>query len=173
MQKFGLRGFPSVLFISPKEKELDKFQGFRETAEVKEQLEKVFKEYAKGAANVKWAGSVEQAKESAEDQLIFIFFYNKKRGSKLMQQITLENLKVMKALGKGFISVKVELDRKSDLAKEYRVTSAPSMLVIDKEGKKVGFSTGAKKPKEAVRFLQKAQKDHAKAKAKASKGSSY
>ncbi|MCZ6688747.1 MAG: DUF255 domain-containing protein [Planctomycetota bacterium] len=167
-----MTGYPTVLFISPKEKELGKL-GSRDAHSVVEQLEKVFKEFAKDAANVNWADSVEKAMESAEDQLIFVFFYNEKRGSRLMKSITLENLKVMKALGKGFIAVKVELDRKSDLAKEYRVSSAPSMLIIDKDGNKVGFATGAKKPKEAIRFLEKAKKTHAKAKAKVSKGSAY
>lgn len=159
MKKFGVRSYPTVLFLKPDEEEIDRL-GARDPESVRKQLDSIFGEYAKEAASVTWVDSIEEAKEESEDRLIFVFFYNDKKGSQLMQEHTLGNLHVLKVLGESFICAKVEYDRKSPEAKEYKVFSAPSMVVLNSEGKKINSISGAKKPKEAIRFLKKAIKTH-------------
>lgn len=168
MKKFGVRGYPTVLFLKPDEEVIEKL-GRRDPESVKAQMDRIYKEYAKEAANVTWAETIDEAREQADDQLVFVFFHDEKKGSKLMDKITLSNLNVLMTLGKNFICVRVEFDRKSDVAKQYRITSAPTMLVTDADGNKIAAKSGAKKPKDAIKFLEKALKTAEKAKKKASK----
>lgn len=160
-RKYKVPGYPTIIFMKPNGDLIKKFVGPRALSDIefaREEIGRIFKKYAKEVASVTWVDSLEEAVEEADEELIFVFFANDKKGSRRMKEITLKNLRVMKKLGEGFICLEVEFDRKSDLAKKYRVTSAPTMLVLDGEGKKISLKTGAKKPREAISFLEKALK---------------
>jgi thioredoxin-related protein len=165
MKKHGVRGYPTVLFLKPNEEEIERL-GRRDPESVKAQMVRIYDEYAQEAAAVTWAESVDEALEMASDadgtKLVFIFFYNDKKRSKFMEKITMDNLHVLKALGERYVAVKIELDRKSDLAKKCKVSSAPAMVVLDREGNKLEVARGSKKPKDAIRFLDKAWKSYEK-----------
>lgn len=167
MKKFGATGYPTVVFIDPEEKVLGRFVGVRDAATVKSDMDKYFKEYAKEAASVTWAESIDGALETAKEdgKLVFVFFRNDKKSSKLVEKITLENINVLKALGNDYVAVKVEFDRKSEAADKYNVKSAPTMLILDAEGNLVDKVTSAKKPKQAIQFLEEGKKSAGKAKA--------
>ncbi len=168
MKKFGATGYPTVVFLDPEEKVLGRFVGAAGASSVKSDMDKYFEEYAKEAAAVEWAGSLAEALEMAAegDKLVFVFFKNKKKNSKLVERITLENIRVLQAIGEDYIAVKVELDRKGEPATTYKVKSAPTMLILDSEGNLIDKATTAKKPKQAIRFLENGKKSAKKAKVK-------
>lgn len=168
MQKYKVPGYPTIIFLKPNGDEIKKFVGsrdFKNIAFAKEEIGRIFKEYAKEAVSISWVESLEEAMEEADDELIFVFVSNDKKGSRRMKEITLQNLNVMKKLGGDFICLEVEFERKSEFAKKYRISAAPAMLVLDGEGKKISLKTGAKKPKETIGFLEKALKAAKKKKA--------
>ena len=165
--KLGARSLPTVVWLRPNEEVIKSITGLtpelRDPTSTRDLLDKIYKEHAKEAAFVTWVGSVDEAKEVASDRLIFLFFHDKKKGSRMMQRNTLDNLKFLQALGKYFVGVKIAFDRKSDLAKSLKVSYAPTMVVLDPEGEVVTMARGPKKPKEAIRFLEKALKTHRRA----------
>ena len=168
MKKFGATGYPTVVFLDPEEKVLGRFVGAVGTASVKGDMEKYFEEYAKEAADVEWASSLDEALAMAAegDKLVFVFFKNKKKNSKLVERITLENIRVLQAIGTDYVAVKIELDRKAEPATTYKVKSAPTFLILDAEGNLIDKATTAKKPKQAIKFLRNGKKAAERAKAK-------
>ena len=167
MKKYGARVYPTVIFADPEEKQLGQFTGAQDAGTVKSDMEKYYADYAKEAADVQWAASLDEALKMAADEgkLVFVFFKNSKKASKMVERITLESIPVLQAIGKDYIGVKIELDRKAEPATTYKVKSAPTMLILDAEGNLVDKVSSAKKPKQAVKFLEKGKETADKAKA--------
>ncbi len=125
--KFGVQGIPTVIFLNPDGKEVERLRNrspeavaakFKEIAEKYGRNPKFLKEYAPALA---------KAKEDGKP--LAVFFCDDKPGSQAYAK-TLDD-ESLKEFYEKMVFVKVEAKKGSAEAKQYNVTAPPILYVVD------------------------------------------
>ena len=106
-----------------------------------------------------------KAKAKAEKKLIFIDAYTDWCGwCKVMDKETFADKQVADLMNRSFVATKLEMEKDvlgSKLSRKYIITSFPSFLILDEEGKLLHIIKGYQKPKDFIQTLEQkfAQKE--------------
>ncbi|HLP33234.1 MAG TPA: thioredoxin family protein [Bacteroidia bacterium] len=106
-----------------------------------------------------------KAKAKAEKKLIFIDAYTDWCGwCKVMDKETFADKQVADLMNRSFVATKLEMEKDvlgSKLSRKYIITSFPSFLILDEEGKLLHIIKGYQKPKDFMQTLEQklAQKE--------------
>lgn len=155
--KYGVRGYPTVIFVDSDGKEVAKLGG-READAVAKQFEDVAAQYSKAAAFVEsWDDASAQAKEAGKT--VVLFFSNGKADAEALEAAIGDDL--LKDLQEKFVWCKVKLDSKSDLCKKFKVSGSSQsvLMVVDPsvekpEDKPLKKWSGKKSAKELKKDLE-------------------
>lgn len=98
-------------------------------------------------------------KEAAKSKkLIFIDAYTDWCGPcKQMAATTFMDEEVGKLFNKNFVNIKIEMEKDADgpsIAKRYRVSAYPTLLILDADGKLVKSVVGKKSKNELIAFAE-------------------
>ncbi len=87
--------------------------------------------------------AIRQAKQENRRLLVLFVSDSPNEDARKLAKITLVATENRDAIEKGsFIKVKVETDLKSDVAKKYRITTLPTMLILSSDGKELNRREG-------------------------------
>lgn len=159
--KYGVRGYPTVIFTDPKGEEIDKLGG-RDAKSVLDKINAVAEKFGGIAALDSWDKGAEAAKDSGKP--VLYFFATQKADSVALEQALMDES--LKELLEKFVLVKSEIKRDSEDAKKFKVTSStsPVLLILtpaegDGDPKVVKKLTGKKSAKDLKKEFEKALKD--------------
>ncbi len=167
MQKYGVKGYPTVVFTDHTGKEVEKLRG-RDPASVKSQIEDVVKKYA---VQVFLDGSIDDAKAAAKEQgkLLGVVFMDddpkSEKKNAYVKAVLLHD--ELEALRKQFVWVKRPIEgpdgKTSDEAKGYRATKTGTVVLIDPAAEDGdGVIDKITNPKKLKKDLERAIAKHSK-----------
>ncbi len=156
--QFGIKGYPSIVFLDPDGKEVGKLADRSPDAVVK-QFADLAEQHGRAGAWLDWEKAVEKGKE--ERKPVALLFTTAKPDSEALETAigddSLQDLREKLVFGKA--------DVKSDLAKKFKVhgSTQPVLFVVDPnlekpEEKLVKKWTGKKSVKELRKDLEAALK---------------
>lgn len=127
-QKYGVSGMPSILFLDPEGKQVGKV-GDRSSDGVKRQFEEIV---AKNTRAPQWLAGSEAAISAAKagPKPAVLFFLDDKPKSKLLQNLFSDPAFGTDLYEKASYS-KIEFKKDSDECKKWKVTEAPTILIVD------------------------------------------
>ena len=130
-QKYGVSGMPTILFLDPEGKKVGTL-GDRSTEGVKKQFEEIA---AKNTRAPQWLAGVEAAMTSAKGgpKPAVLFFGDDKPKSKALLNVFSDPAFGPDLYEKAAFS-KVEFKKDSDECKKWKVTEAPTILIVDPAG---------------------------------------
>lgn len=163
LSKYGVRGFPTILFLDPKGEVVDRL-GARDAQSVIQKIEAVVAQHSTGGAGGDAGGGgldevVKQALE--EEKLIGVLFVDPKKAEKqeeLQAALDADGLAELKG---RFLwveqPVKLEDGKRNPLARTLGVSSGPYFVLLDPRGegeldkkKVVGKTNSVKKLQETL-----------------------
>ena len=156
--QYGVKGYPTILFLDPDGKEVGKL-GDRSPDAVIKQFAELADQHGRAGAWLEWDKAVEKGKE--EKKPVVLLFATAKPDSEALETAigddSLKDLREKFVFGKS--------DVKSDVAKKFKVhgSTQPVLLVVDPslekpEEKLVKKWTGKKTAKELKKDLEAALK---------------
>jgi len=157
--KYGVKGYPTTIFVDPDGTEVAKLGG-RDAASVEKQILEIAEKYVKPSFD-----SVDKAIEKAKEDKkpVLIFFFTQKGDSQALEQAMGDP--TLKELMEKFTLAKIEIKKDNADAKKYSVASStqPVLFVTDPnaekpEAKPIKKLTGKKGPKELKKDLEDALK---------------
>lgn len=147
IQKYGVQGFPTVIFTDSKGEQVETLGG-RDAASVKAQIERVAEKHSVQLfLDLPLAEALKQAKE--QSKLLGVAFVDEKDPKAEKENLYLTALLMddgSKELRERFVWVKRPLEedgKKTDEAKAWGVSKGPTVLVVDP-------TVEAEEPKDAV-----------------------
>ena len=147
--KFNVRGIPTVIFLDPDGKEVERLKD-RSPEGVAAKFKEIVEKYGRNPKFQKeYAPALAKAKEDGKP--LAIFFYDDKAGSQAYAK-TLDD-ESLKEFYEKMVFVKVEVKKGSAEAKQYNVTAPPIIYVVDPAAEKP-----EKKPYKKI-YGQKTAKD--------------
>jgi len=107
---------------------------------------------------VRWLGYEDAlARAAAEDKLVYIYFYSKSCPyCEMMEENTFPNASVSEVLNTRFIPVRVDVERRPDLASAYWVPGTPFHVFLCPNGSLLGVAAGYRNPDGFLRLLNTA-----------------
>jgi hypothetical protein len=127
-QKYGVKGMPTIIFLNSDGKEVGKMND-RETAGVKSQFEEIA---AKNTRAPQWLAGVEAAVSAAKSgpKPAVLVFLDDKPKSKAFQNVFSDPAFGSDLYEKAAFS-KIEFKMDSDECRKWKVTEAPTLLIVD------------------------------------------
>lgn len=112
-----------------------------------------------GAEKIGWVenfqGALEQAKK--ENKPVLVDFYATWCGPcKMMDKQTYTDSAVAAEMS-NWVSVKIDVDKHEALARQYKIESIPTTVLLGSDGKTISSTSGFLGPKEFVSLLSKAR----------------
>jgi thioredoxin-related protein len=160
--KYGVKGYPTVIFVDPDGTEVAKLAG-RDAAAVEKQILEIAEKYVKPSFD-----TVDKAAEKAKEDKkpVLIFFFTTKGDSQALEQAL--NDESMKEIMEKFAFAKIEIKKDNADAKKYGVAAStqPVLVIVDPaaekpEAKPIKKLTGKKGPKELKKEFEAALKKFA------------
>ncbi|MBM4014865.1 MAG: hypothetical protein FJ293_07865 [Planctomycetes bacterium] len=157
--KYGVRGYPTVIFTDSKGDEIEKL-GSRDPAAVKTQIEAIAKKYGKS-----FPATFDEVKDAAvkEQKLVLFVFATKGKDSAALEEALFDDA-LAEAMGK-FVVARTVIKRDSPEAKRFGVASyeQPVLLVLDPNAEKPEAAplkkiVGKKTAKELLKEFQSIKK---------------
>ncbi len=126
--KYGVKGYPSIIFCDSKGKQVDKLRG-RDATTVATLFAAHAKKYTLG---VKWAKSLDAAlaksRKSSKPTLVWIFDKKKKK-SPIIETFFIDE-SLAKTLER-FELARVEFERKSEVTEKLKLNSGAAVYILD------------------------------------------
>ena len=157
--QYGVSGMPTLIFLDPSGKNLGKM-GKRDAASVAKQMQEILGNLK---VEIPWkddlAASLDAAKNDGKPILV-LFVDDKKDSQKMLESFT--DLALAPCLDQC-VYVKAPFEKDSDMAKLYKVTSAPALRIIDPgaenpQDKPLASMNGKQSPKQIKGAIEKAAK---------------
>ncbi|MGB9937357.1 MAG: thioredoxin family protein [Methanobacterium sp.] len=107
-------------------------------------------------SDINWYTNLNPAFEEAKksNKPIFIDFYATWCAScKQLDEYTLSNPKVKKKLNEDYVPVKIDIDKNSKLASDYRIYGIPTMVFLNPDGSEIKRQEGYVGPQELLNQL--------------------
>jgi len=130
--KFNVRAIPTVIFLNPDGKEVERLKG-RTPEAVAAQFKEVAEKYGRNPKFLKEYGpALTRAKEDGKP--LGVFFYDDKAGSQNYAK-TLDD-ESLKEFYEKIVFVKVEAKKGCPVTKQFNVTAPPILYVVDPAAEK-------------------------------------
>jgi thioredoxin-related protein len=103
---------------------------------------------------IEWVSDWREAREQAQSQqrLVLLHFYSQNcPPCQRLERNVFPRPEVGRAMGSGYIAVKIDVDQQPELAKFYRVNQWPTDVIVDPRGKEVYRSSPT--PQDPNRFI--------------------
>jgi hypothetical protein len=125
--KYGVRGYPTIIFTDPDGKEVERLHG-RDAASVAGQINGVAKKYAKSVAWAEYDDDV--FRDAAEEKKpVLLFFTDGKAKSAAQEEVFLDE-RLEKPLGQ-FLLVRHEIAKECDFCGSIRMRKGPVIWFLD------------------------------------------
>lgn len=156
--KYGVQAMPTILFLDPDGKQVGKL-GDRSPAGVTKQLTEIATTHKRGPKGLESPSAALEAGK-ADGKPVVLLFVDKKPKSEMFAKSLGDA--AFKGMFDNVAFCQVEYEKGSEDAKKWKVTEAPTMLVIDPNEEKVLKTLKSNAPKtvkaaidEAVKKLKK------------------
>jgi len=114
---------------------------------------------------ISWLSDWRQARDTAQDQqrLVLLHFYSDNcPPCRRLETHVFNRPEVIRAVGSGYIPVKINVDQHPELAKFYRVQQWPTDVIVAPNGREVSRSTPSPQdPNQYIALLDKVRAHHA------------
>lgn len=103
---------------------------------------------------IEWVSDWREAREQAQSQqrLVLLHFYSQNcPPCQRLERNVFPRPEVGRALGSGYVAVKIDVDRQPELTKFYRVNQWPTDVIVDPRGKEIYRSSPT--PQDPNRFI--------------------
>ncbi len=157
LDKHDVSGYPTIKFFDPDGKEVGTLNG-RDAASVTKQFEEIASTYTRGP---KWGDEIERALETGKsDSKPAVLFFGDDKPKSAMFLAAFGDASLKPELWEKAIFAKHAFKKDEETCKKWKVTEAPTLLVVDNTGDeaKVLKTLKSAKPADLKKAIEEAAK---------------
>lgn len=157
LDKHGVTGYPTIKFFDPDGKEVGELNG-RDAGSVSREFEDVAQKYSRGP---KWGDSAEKALESGKsDSKPAVLFFGDDKPKSALFLAAFGDASLKPELWEKAIFAKHAFKKDDETCKKWKVTEAPTLLIVDNTGDeaKVLKTLKSAKPADLKKAIEEAAK---------------